>query len=69
MSDASNGRAQSRRPRGRLPYIIKSVLKEGLAVRAVEDTPQGGFRVLVSSVDSLNASENEWDEVLINGTD
>lgn len=69
MPATSSGREKSRRPRSRLPYIIKSLKKEGLDVRAVEDTPEGGFRVLVCGVDSSSATNNEWDEVLINGSD
>jgi hypothetical protein len=69
MPAVSEESARCRRPRSRLPYIIKSLKKEGLAVRAVEDTPEVGFRVLVSGVDSLDSTRNEWDEVLVNGTD
>lgn len=69
MPDPLQGSVKCRRPRSRLSYIIKSLKKEGLAVRAVEDTPEGGFRVLVSGVDSPTATGNEWDAVLANGAD
>jgi hypothetical protein len=69
MPAVSEESARCRRPRSRLPYIIKSLKREGLAVRAVEDTPEGGFRVLVSGVDSPDCTRNEWDEVLVDGAD
>lgn len=59
----------AKRRRGKnLSNVLISMNKAGLKVSAVEATPQGGFRVLVSGVDSPRSVPNEWDEVLINGS-
>lgn len=61
------GKGGAARKRSRLGYILKAVTRAGFDVSAVEETSEGGFRVLISGVGSSGDLPNEWDEVLIDG--